>query len=73
MTDSVLHTLFKQAGYTDEQIAAFEEAREDEVPYKCTWSQTGYAYGVYVNNGENCETCSTPMTIENNCPRCMKE
>jgi hypothetical protein len=59
--------------YTEEQMTGILDAAENETPYQCTWSQTGYAYGVYVNNGEHCETCGTLMMIDSSCPRCKEE
>jgi hypothetical protein len=46
---------------------------EDPGPYRCTWAQTGYAYGIYVNNGQNCEKDGVPLRLDGTCPKCGQE
>jgi hypothetical protein len=70
--DSVLTDMLLASGYTAQQIEEMHAAEEDGASYQCTWSQTnGYQDGVvYVNNGENCSTCGTPLTVNDRCPHC---
>lgn len=65
--------MLQAAGYTNEQINDMYAAEESGEGYRCTWSQTGYAYGVYVNNGESCPVCGTPMRLDSRCPKCEAE